>query len=187
MRFIGQTEARALVLPLHATGNIRQGNALRIDWEEVCPPVAVSVEEQDLGGPTGRLNLENEAESTEVILCGNPPYKGARKQEPHEKKDLELCFRGDTDYKDADYVSGWFLKAFSYISGTRNRFAFVSTSSICQGEQVQFIWPRMWDAGLEFSSAYWPFKWKNNAANNAGVYVTILGVRNRSLSTKDDF
>ena len=77
MRFIGQAEARALVLPLHATGNIVTGNALRIDWEEVCPPVTASAEEQDLGGPTGRLNLEGGGEEWETYICGNPPYLGS--------------------------------------------------------------------------------------------------------------
>ncbi len=80
VRFIGQTEARVLVLPLHATGTIVTGNALRIDWEEVCPPVTVSAEEQDLGGPTGRLNLEGGREEWETFICGNPPYRGSKWQ-----------------------------------------------------------------------------------------------------------
>lgn len=57
--YLSQQEARAMVLPLHKTGQITVGNALRLDWLEICPPVrAAPGAEHDLGGPTGRLALE---------------------------------------------------------------------------------------------------------------------------------
>jgi hypothetical protein len=60
----------------------------------------------------------------------------------------------------------------------------VSTSSVCQGEQVQFVWPRIWEKKQEIFFTYSPFKWSNNAANNAGVFVTVVGVRARSNELK---
>ena len=78
-RYLSQSEARMLVLPLKRTGHIVCGNALRLDWRVVCPPeggggTQVSeddrkqadekpiCEEQDLGGGTGRLNLSSPPE-----------------------------------------------------------------------------------------------------------------------------
>jgi len=179
--YLSQQEARAMVLPLHKTGQITVGNALRLDWLEVCPPVRMTTAaEHDLGGPTGRLALEEnalEGGDAETYICGNPPYVGARKQGEGQKDDLRLVYADDPVFKDADYVSGWLLKALNYGSCQSVTFGFVTTSSVCQGEQVQFIWPRIWQAGLEIAFCYVPFKWTNNASNNAGVFVTVVGVR----------
>tara|TARA_R110002049_G_scaffold140727_2_gene301972 strand:- start:7577 stop:10309 length:2733 start_codon:yes stop_codon:yes gene_type:complete len=186
VRFIGQMEARALVLPLHATGTIVTGNALRIDWETVCPPVTASAEEQDLGGPTGRLNLEGVGEDWETYICGNPPFRGARKQAEDQKAELCEIFDGGNDYKDCDYVSGWFLKASHLLLklGQNSEAALVSTNSICEGEQVQHIWSHVFDNGCRIQFAHRPFKWKNNAANNAGVYVVVVGFGRRPRKRK---
>ncbi|TDH35063.1 class I SAM-dependent DNA methyltransferase [Pseudohoeflea suaedae] len=179
VRFIGQAEARALVLPLHATGNIRQGNALRIDWEEVCPPATVSAEERDLGGPTGRLNLEGGSEEREIYICGNPPYQGSVNQSQAQKADMESIFKKYLKtYKDLDYVSSWFVRAAEYLKGRSGVAAFVSTNSICQGEQVAMLWPILFKLGLEIDFAHTSFLWKNNASNNAGVTCIVVGIGN---------
>ncbi|MBI4996802.1 MAG: class I SAM-dependent DNA methyltransferase [Rhodocyclales bacterium] len=183
----GQKEALAEFLPLDAQNWIVCGNALRLDWLNVCPPTGTGVKltADDLfSTPIDQAEIDFENEGGETYICGNPPYKGARKQEPQEKADLEIVFRGDPDYKDADYVTGWFLKSAEYCELGSAKFALVATSSVCQGEQVQFVWPRVWKSGLELFFAYTPFKWKNNAANNAGVYVTVVGVRPRSSESK---
>jgi len=187
--YLSQQEARAIVLPLHRTGQITVGNALLLGWWEICPPtVKARMTEHDLGGPTGRLALQENALSermdVETFVCGNPPYVGARKQSPEQKLDLSNVYNDDIAFKDADYVSGWLLKAIEYAGPYGMKFGFVTTSSVCQGEQVQFIWPRVWEGGLEIGFCYTPFKWKNNASNNAGVYVTVVGVRPRQSIKK---
>jgi hypothetical protein len=182
----GQQEALAELLPLNAENWITCGNALRLDWLSVCPPTGIGVKHHadDLfHTPIDQAQIDFENEGGETYICGNPPYKGARKQEPSEKSDLSIVFAGHSDFKDADYVTGWFLKASDYSARTNAKFALVSTSSVCQGEQVQFVWPRVWNHGQEIFFAYTPFKWANNAANNAGVFVVIVGVRPR---TNDD-
>ena len=45
------------------------------------------------------------------------------------------------------------------------------------------LWPRLRKRGSVIAFAYAPFKWANNAKNNAGVYVTILGMENGSRQT----
>jgi restriction-modification enzyme MmeI-like protein len=183
----GQKEALAEFLPLDAMNWITSDNALRLDWKSICPPMGANVRfhANDLFSTAldqAQIGFENEG--GETYICGNPPYKGARKQEPSEKADLKNVFEGHADYKDADYVTGWFLKASEYCEETGAKFALVSTSSVCQGEQVQFVWPRIWKKNQEIFFAHTPFQWKNNAANNAGVYVVILGVRPRSTQPK---
>ncbi len=183
----GQKEALAEFLPLNAMNWITCGNALRIDWLSLCPPTGTGVNyhADDLfRSPLDQTQIDFENEGGETYICGNPPYKGARKQEPQEKEDLKKTFHDHPDYKDADYVAGWFIKAFDYLDATSARFSFVATSSVCQGEQVQFIWPRMWQLNQEIFFAHTPFKWRNNAADNAGVFVVVVGGRHRDTGSK---
>ena len=42
--------------------------------------------------------------------------------------------------KKIDYVAGWYYKSIEFIAHTNVRCAFVSTNSICQGEQVPAVW-----------------------------------------------
>jgi hypothetical protein len=151
-------------LPLKPSGKIVCGNALELDWNTVC-----------------------EVGEHGVFVLGNPPYLGARNQSAAQKQDLQAVFAGNEDYKDSDYVSGWILKASAYIEAKNASFAFVTTNSICQGEQVSYIWPRVWRRNLEIGFAHQPFKWSNNAKKNAGVTCVIAGVRNNSKRSKKLF
>jgi hypothetical protein len=49
---------------------------------------------------------------------------------------------------------------------------------------VALLWPRVFDFGVEISFAYQSFKWENNAKNNAGVSVIIVGL-SKSGTTKN--
>lgn len=148
------------ILPLKQAGNIVAGNAARINWEEVCP--------------------KNEGD--EIYIIGNPPYLGSRNQDAEQKSDMEFVFR--KDYKSLDYVSIWFHKGAKYIEKFNAQLAFVSTNSICQGEQIILTWPRILNDNIEISFAHQSFKWTNNAIGNAGVTVIIVGLRNNSLLPK---
>lgn len=148
------------ILPLKEAGKIIQGNSARKDWIEVC-------------------KVTNE---DEVYIIGNPPYLGSRNQDDAQKEDMKFVFR--KDYKSLDYVSIWFYKASDFLKGRNANAAFVSTNSICQGEQIALTWPRILNNGIEFSFAHQSFKWTNNAKGNAGVTVIIVGLRNISLKPK---
>lgn len=148
------------ILPLQQSGNITQGNAARVDWEQVCP----------------------KEENDEIYIIGNPPYSGSRKQDDNQKSDMELVFK--KDYKSLDYVSIWFYKGAKYIEGVNAQLAFVSTNSVCQGLLVALTWPRILTDKLEIGFAYQSFKWVNNAKGNAGVTVIIVGIRNISSKPK---
>lgn len=164
MNMVFETEFgyTAPTLPLKQSGRIVAGNAALIDWDLVCPVVG----------------------DDEVYLFGNPPYLGARNQTPEQKQDVSRVFEGHSDYKDSDYVTCWFLLASKFINDKRASYAFVSTNSICQGEQVSYLWSRVFDLEQEIIFAYENFKWKNSAKANAGVTCVILGVANSSSSKK---
>ncbi|OLO08372.1 lactate dehydrogenase [Salinicola sp. MH3R3-1] len=185
VRFIGQAEARTLVLPLHATGNITKGNALQIDWTEVCPAVTVSVRKYDQGTSARRSNLETNNEEWETYICGNPPYLGSQDQSKKQKQDLALAFSGAIkSTKSADYVSGWFIKASQYSKRGGGRFAFVTTNSICQGRQVALFWPAFLGDNLEIQFAVPSFLWRNLASHKAAVTVSIVGIGVKSNRPK---
>jgi hypothetical protein len=175
----GQKEALAAVLPLDSQNWITCGNALRLDWLAICPPTGsgVKLAADDLfSTPLDQAEIDFENEGGETYICGNPPYKGGTEQEASQKSDMEALFHNETDsWKSLDYVSGWFLKFARYAQTTKAACAFVSTSSITQGEQVARLWPILL-SNLRIRFAYTPFKWKNLAAKNAGVTVVVIGL-----------
>jgi hypothetical protein len=149
-------------LPLTETGNIVQGNATRINWETVCP----------------------KEKEKEIFILGNPPYLGYALQSAEQKEDMEIVFKNVEDYKKLDFIASWFYLGSKYIFKSNSKFAFVTTNSICQGEQVAILWPHLINNNLEIGFAYQSFKWKNNAKANAAVAVAIIGLRNISEKAK---
>lgn len=142
-------------LPLKDAGHIVQGNALRLDWNEVLPHTATD----------------------EIYLIGNPPYIGAKLQSKEQKIDLEGAVWQGQSYKKMDYIAGWFFKGVDFINTANAKLAFVTTNSIFQGEQVAIVWQGLLEkVAIEF--AYTSFKWGNSAAHNAGVTVAIVGLAN---------
>ena len=83
-----------------------------------------------------------------------------------------------------DYVSGWFMKAAQFGKHTNSSSAFVSTNSICQGQQVAILRPLIFNTGSQISFAYTSFKWANLASYNAGVTVAIIGFSNPKKTVK---
>lgn len=147
-------------LPLKTEVNIIKGNALRIDWEDVLTP------------------------NDNVYVLSNPPFAGKTLQTSSQKDDMKYVFEeslldGESEFKkynNLDYVTAWYKKALNYIKGTNIEVAFVSTNSICQGEQVPILWKQLhehYDFYINF--AHQTFRWSNEAERNAGVFVIIIG------------
>lgn len=149
-------------LPLKPSGHIVNGNACRLDWDTVCPHT-----------PTD-----------EVYIMGNPPYLGSKLQDADQKEDMQIAMEGTDAAKTVDYIAAWFWKGAKYIKGTKAKYAFVTTNSISQGEQVAMLWKPIFDLGLEIFFARTSFKWSNNAKYNAAVTVAIIGVENKSVGKK---
>ena len=105
-------------LPLKSYVNIVEGNALRIDWNDVVPAYELN------------------------YIMGNPPFVGARLMEQGsvQKKEVQDIFGDIKDVQDLDYVTCWYKLAAQYIQNTKIEVCFVSTNSICQGSQVPILW-----------------------------------------------
>jgi hypothetical protein len=150
-------------LPLRDSGNMMQGNALKMVWANFCPP----------------------SQGLEIYVVGNPPYAGSVYQTQAQKADMADIFAPVLHaYKDLDYVTCWFFKGADYCRDSGASCAFVATNSICQGEQVAMLWPLIFARGIEIGFAHQSFKWKNNAAKNAGVTCVIVGIRPRNRLPK---
>lgn len=175
-------------LPLSESGHIVCGNALRMDWEEVCPKyiekttLAHEVDRADLRNTPLKLDLPKE--EAEVYILGNPPYEGARKQSAEQKADMDFVFSDYEKYRDIDYIGCWFYLGAKYIKNSNNKLAFVSTNSITQGQQVALLWDKILAKNIEIYFAYTSFKWANNAKNNAGVTCVIIGLSNVTKQNK---
>jgi hypothetical protein len=176
----GQKLALAEFLPLEATNWITCGNALVIDWLSVCPPTgkAVKLRADDLfETPLDQAEIDFVNEGGETYICGNPPYLGSTWQSDEQKSDLKRIFDGRTkSWKSLDYVAGWFMKAADFGTQTQAAAAFVSTNSICQGQQVPILWPLVFETSHVIHFAHTSFKWANLASHNAGVTVAIVGI-----------
>ncbi|MAM39398.1 lactate dehydrogenase [Pseudonocardia sp. TMWB2A] len=180
VNYRGQKEALAEFLPLDSQNWITCGNALEYDWLKLCPPTGTSVKLQadDLfKTDLQQAEIDFENEGGETYICGNPPYLGSTWQSAAQKSELETIFGHRTNsWKSLDYVSGWFMKAADYGTSTNAAAAFVSTNSVCQGQQVPILWPLIFATGHEITFAHTNFKWANLASYNAGVTVVIVGI-----------
>jgi hypothetical protein len=132
--------------------NIVTANATEIDWETIC------------------------SGDDETYIIGNPSYTGARKQTPSQKKDLSHVFSSYRKIGNLDHAACWFMLATKYICAHGGGFAFVTTNSLTQGEQVQLLWPKLFEKGVHIRFAYTSFKWKNNARNRTSVSVVVIGI-----------
>lgn len=184
----GQKEALAEFLPLDAQNWITCGNALRLDWLSICPSVGIGVKlaaEDLFSTPLDQAEIDFENEGGETYICGNPPYKGGTEQNKAQKDDMRVVFDSRySTWKSFDYILGFFQKARDYLDDCVASAAFVSTNSICQGEQVFRFWPKCIKEGVRINFAITSFKWSNLASNNAGVSVCIVGIERNPKSVR---
>lgn len=180
VQYRGQQDALAEFLPLSKENWIICGNALRLDWLSICPPTGTGVKvlgDDLFNTPLDQTEIDFANEGGETYICGNPPYLGSTWQSAEQKDDLKAIFDKRTkNWKSLDYVAGWFMKAADYGVQSNAAAAFVSTNSICQGQQVPILWPLIFEAGHEIAFAHTSFKWANLASHNAGVIVVIVGI-----------
>jgi hypothetical protein len=103
-------------LPLENSPNIVNGNALRLNWEDIVPKDELS------------------------YILGNPPYVGKKRRNGEQNEDMRLICGNIKDFGILDYVCCWYVKAAEYLKDTEIKVGFVSTNSITQGEQVGILW-----------------------------------------------
>ena len=137
--------------PLKSYANIVEGNALRIDWNDVISKQKLS------------------------YIMGNPPFVGGMMMSREQKQDIIAVVGDVKGVGELDFVSGWYYKATDYIKGTSIEVAFVSTNSICQGQQAVTMWKPLFEKGIKIQFAYRTFVWDSEAQQKARVHCVIVG------------
>jgi hypothetical protein len=141
-----------LRLPLRDTPHIHHANALQTDWNSLL------------------LNKECS------YILGNPPFVGQHFESDEQKADQQLVMRNISARGVLDYVANWYIRTCEYIQSTNCQAAFVSTNSICQGEQAGILWTELFGRyGATITFAYQTFSWQSEARGKAHVHVVIVG------------
>lgn len=147
-------------LPLRSYANIVEGNALRMDWESVVPK--------------HELNY----------IMGNPPFVGGMMMSRQQKSEISNIFSGIKGVGELDYVSGWYKQAATLMTNSHIQAAFVSTNSICQGQQAVTLWKPLLQAGIKIQFAHRTFIWDSEANVKAHVHCIIVGFSYVSIPKK---
>ena len=201
-------------LPLKSYHNIREGNALRMDWDIIEVPSDIPTIHANkvhlIVEPQPQIASEPIVEYDEInvvahhfdgdakpktaryqvlfdYIIGNPPFVGARMmaQGSSQKKDVENLFGKIKDVQDLDYVCCWYKKAAQLMKNSRTRTGFVSTNSICQGSQVPILWNVLFnDFHVNIIFAYQTFKWNSEASEKAAVHCVIIGFSTDEVQNK---
>lgn len=164
-------------IPLKKSATIVCGNALRIDWQSLLKPI-----------PWEKDELKYD------YIFGNPPFLGTSYQNNEQKKDIAYVCNEIKSYGMLDYVTAWYILAGKYLTISKSndnsnikytKIAFVSTNSICQGEQTGILWNELFQKySIKIHFAHQTFKWGNEARNNAAVHVVIIGFSNFDIPKK---
>ena len=201
-------------LPLKPYHNIREGNALRMDWDvieipsdiptihannvhliiepetQVASESVVDYDEVNVVSHRFDSEVKPSKERYQVsydYIIGNPPFVGARMmaQGSSQKKDVERLFGKIKDVQDLDYVCCWYKKAAQLMQNSHTRTGFVSTNSICQGSQVPILWNVLFnDFHVKINFAYQTFKWNSEASEKAAVHCVIIGFSTDEVKSK---
>ncbi len=192
-------------LPLKSFSNIREGNALRMEWDvmeiandiptiyankvhliyepesmQASEPIAkydeVNIVTHDFDGMVKDRRQRYQVHFDYII--GNPPFVGYALQSEEQKDDLSrVC---PDCGKNIDYVAGWYYKAARIANNSNTRVALVATNSIMQGEQVAAVWKNLTEQyGMRIDFAYRTFRWDSEASIKAHVHCVIVGFSSR--------
>jgi hypothetical protein len=145
---VGQAPER---LPIRITAHIHHANALEVDWEDLFP-----------------------AASGSTYVFGNPPFLGHATRTESQAQELRDAW-GSSDISRLDYVTAWHAKSLDFFESRRGDWAFVTTNSISQGDQVPRLFAPIFDAGWRIKYAHRTFAWDSDAPGKAAVHCVIIG------------
>ena len=202
-------------LPLKPYHNIREGNALRMEWDVIELPSDIPtihaknvhilyedeaklmagepvIEEANLIVNDYQRGFKSNAQRYEVkfdYIIGNPPFVGARQMSESQKQDMISVFGPKwKNVGNMDYVCCWYRLAANLMRSNKNtRAAVVSTNSICQGEQVASLWEPFFNEGIHINFAHRTFRWDSEATLKAHVHCVIVGFSFCDTSVKTLF
>lgn len=140
-------------LPIATTAHITHSNALTLEWDDILPKVSGS-----------------------TFIFGNPPFRGDSRDEG-QQADLERSWGDKTEaISRLDFVTAWHAKSLDLFAHRRlGAFAFVTTNSITQGDQVPRLFGPIFAAGWRIRFAHRTFEWDSEAPGKAAVHCVIVG------------
>ena len=104
-----------------------------------------------------------------------------------QKNDLESICGHIKGYGLLDYVCNWYVKAAGIMAqNPQVQTAFVSTNSICQGQQVEILWGSLLNQGIEINFAHRTFQWTSQAAGKAAVHCIIVGFSRKPQTSSEN-
>ena len=146
---VGQAPER---LPISITAHIHHTNALHAHWNSLIPAAAGN-----------------------TYVFGNPPFRGDGR-ERDQLDDLQAAWGSSKQLSRMDFVTGWHAKTLRLYDGERTgEWAFVTTNSITQGDQVPRLLEPIFDAGWQIKFAHRTFSWDSDAPGKAAVHCVIIG------------
>ncbi len=155
-------------IPLKKSPHIHNANALQLDWAKVIDP--------------SKCNY----------VFGNPPFVGPKYMTKTQRDHAQFVFRDIRSGGLLDFVAAWYVKSAQYVALVKDgqaapRCAFVSTSSITQGEQVGILWSWLLAQGFKIFFAHRTFQWTNEASGKAAVHCVIIGFDKSETKKKTIF
>lgn len=142
-------------LPIQEQAQVFVADALVVDWSSFCSP------------------------SPNVVIAGNPPFLGHISRTTRQTDQLRAAWDG-ADIGRLDYVTAWYATAMKYFGSIEGRWAFVSTNSVTQGDQVPRLFGPVFRAGWRIKFAHRTFAWTSEATGAAAVHCNIVGFDRRS-------
>jgi hypothetical protein len=138
--------------PITTTSNIVIGNALELDWSE-----SLKIDEN-------------------TFILGNPPFLGSLLLSDSQKLNQKTVWANHPKSGIVDFVTNWYILAAKFVRDTNCLAAFVSTSSISQGEQPAILWSELKKFDIHIYFAHSRFLWSNESAGMAAVSCVIIGL-----------
>ncbi len=146
-------------LPIQEQSRILVGDALEVEWSSVCDS------------------------DVDVVVAGNPPFLGHISRTAKQTEQLRAAWDG-ADIGRLDYVTAWYAKAIKYFGAIDGRWAFVSTNSVTQGDQVPRLFGPVFQAEWRIKFAHRTFAWTSEAAGMAAVHCNIVGFDRTSTGAR---
>ena len=160
--------------------NIR--TQIRFDGEVACHTLPL----EDAAEIIHANSLRTPWQAADYIF-GNPPFIGSTYQTKEQKNDLASICGHIKGYGLLDYVCNWYVKAAGIMAqNPQVQTAFVSTNSICQGQQVEILWGSLLNQGIEINFAHRTFQWTSQAAGKAAVHCIIVGFSRKPQTSSEN-
>ena len=172
--------ARAALMLQNRICDIRQATVT----ETALRPILYAENKNIAVGDSLLMNWRAVAGDRISYIIGNPPFLYNKTQDQLDS--MAAVFDESIDCNALDYCAAWVRKA-AYLCGTGTACGFLTTSSICQGEQAVQLWRDITAEGTTINYAYRPFIWESDIDSFTPItqtYCTAFGFSSSAAKDK---